>query len=60
MTVKDLMEALRVMDPDYAVHTDEDDYPHVTAVRSGSEYDGPVEYTPPENCVLLTIDFPKQ
>lgn len=59
MTVKELIEKLSKLPDSMSVHTDEDDYPHVTDVRLGSEYEGPADYMPPDNCVLLTIDFPK-
>lgn len=60
MKVSALITALQSQSPDANVHTDEDDYPHVVGIKTSMEYDGPEEYTPPSNTVLLLIDFPKE
>lgn len=56
MNVKELRKLLERVPDDMEVRLDLDDYLKVTGVKLGTDYDGDVEFTPPNNSVLLTVE----
>ena len=56
LTVSQLITILSELDQNQVVHADMDDYPHVTGVKTADKYDGPEEYAPPPNTVLLEFN----
>jgi len=56
MNVKELREQLSKMPEDMEVRLDLDDYLKVTGAKLGTEYEGEAEYTPPPDCILLTVE----
>lgn len=56
MNVKELRKLLERVPDNLEVRLDLDDYLKVTGVKLGTEYDGPEEFTPPPDCILLTVE----